>query len=239
MIVRVAELTAATRDAHVALCRALLGLDLMEKVVFGTHPADPLPYLLTDARLARVTHYEDDLWLRIMDIRVLRSRRAPTGRAVHGASRCPTDSAATVADSRWRFAMVARGARRPMRPPKCTWTSTYSAACTWVPTARRHSPRQTGCAATTPSLIAQLDAAFRQRHSRPVGVRLLGAGVAVLVPHLDHRRAGSPRRGPGRRGGSRPAGDTARRRAASTRHAVRGRTARCGRGRRATSGPGP
>jgi predicted acetyltransferase len=66
--VRVAELTAVTRDAHVALCRALLGLDLMEKVEFGTYPADPLPYLLTDARQARVTHYEDDLWVRIMDI---------------------------------------------------------------------------------------------------------------------------------------------------------------------------
>jgi predicted acetyltransferase len=40
----------------------------MEKVVLATHPADPLPYLLTDPRLARVTHQEDDLWLRIMDI---------------------------------------------------------------------------------------------------------------------------------------------------------------------------
>jgi predicted acetyltransferase len=68
MIVRVGEFTAATTDAHVALCRALLGLDLMEKVVIGTHPADPLPYLLTDHRVARLTHYEDDLWLRIMDI---------------------------------------------------------------------------------------------------------------------------------------------------------------------------
>ena len=68
MIVRVGEFTAVTTDAHIALCRALLGLDLMEKVVFGTHPADPLPYLLTDHRVARLTHYEDDLWLRIMDI---------------------------------------------------------------------------------------------------------------------------------------------------------------------------
>ena len=68
MFVRVGELTAVTADAHVALCRALLGLDLMEKVVFATHPADPMPYLLTDHRLARLTHIEDDLWLRIMDI---------------------------------------------------------------------------------------------------------------------------------------------------------------------------
>jgi predicted acetyltransferase len=68
MFVRVGELTAVTADAHVALCRALLGLDLMEKVDFATYPGDPLPYLLTDHRLARLTHHEDDLWLRIMDI---------------------------------------------------------------------------------------------------------------------------------------------------------------------------
>ncbi len=49
MFVRVGEFIAATTDAGIALCRALFGLDLMEKVVFGTHPAD-------------------DLWLRIMDI---------------------------------------------------------------------------------------------------------------------------------------------------------------------------
>jgi predicted acetyltransferase len=68
MFVRVGEFTAVTTNAHIALCRALLGLDLMEKVVFSTHPTDPLPYLLTDNRLARITHNEDDLWLRIMDI---------------------------------------------------------------------------------------------------------------------------------------------------------------------------
>lgn len=68
MTVRVWEITAATADAHIAMWRALLGLDLMEKVVYGTHPADPLPYVLTDPRLARTTEFADDLWLRIMDI---------------------------------------------------------------------------------------------------------------------------------------------------------------------------
>jgi predicted acetyltransferase len=68
MIVRVPEFVAATTDAGIGLCRALLGLDLMETVSIYTHPADPLPYLLTDHRVARLTHYEDDLWLRIMDI---------------------------------------------------------------------------------------------------------------------------------------------------------------------------
>ncbi|HEX9497674.1 MAG TPA: sterol carrier protein domain-containing protein, partial [Mycobacterium sp.] len=68
MFVRVGEFIAATTDAGIALCRALFGLDLMEKVVFGTHPADPLPYMLTDHRVARVNHVEDDLWVRIVDI---------------------------------------------------------------------------------------------------------------------------------------------------------------------------
>ncbi|MGV0746285.1 enhanced intracellular survival protein Eis [Mycolicibacterium sp. XJ870] len=67
-VVRVGEFTAVTGGAHVALWRALLGLDLMEKVIIGTHPGDALPYLLSDPRLARVTSSADDLWVRIMDI---------------------------------------------------------------------------------------------------------------------------------------------------------------------------
>jgi predicted acetyltransferase len=51
----------------------------METVVFYTHPGDPLPYLLADHRVARLTHYEDDLWLRIMDIpTTLEARRYQT-----------------------------------------------------------------------------------------------------------------------------------------------------------------
>jgi predicted acetyltransferase len=66
--VRVVELTAATADAHIALWRALCGLDLMERIEIDTHPADPLPYLLTDHRQVRTTGVADDLWLRLMDI---------------------------------------------------------------------------------------------------------------------------------------------------------------------------
>jgi predicted acetyltransferase len=68
MSVRVWEFVAATTDAGIALRRALLGLDLMEKVVLYSHPADPLPYLLTDQRAVRTSYCEDDLWLRIMDV---------------------------------------------------------------------------------------------------------------------------------------------------------------------------
>jgi predicted acetyltransferase len=68
MSVRVEEFKAVTTDAHVALTRALLGLDLMETVTIWTYARDPLPYLLTDSRVARTTKYQDDLWLRIMDV---------------------------------------------------------------------------------------------------------------------------------------------------------------------------
>ena len=66
--VRVEEFTAVTPEAHTALWRALLGLDLVETITTSSHPADPLPYLLTDSRLVRTTGAEDALWLRIMDV---------------------------------------------------------------------------------------------------------------------------------------------------------------------------
>lgn len=65
---RVREVTAVTPDAHIALWRALLGMDLMDKVSIWTHPGEVVPYLLTNPRLARVTSSSDDMWVRIMDI---------------------------------------------------------------------------------------------------------------------------------------------------------------------------
>lgn len=66
--VRIGEFTAATTDARIALWRAVFGLDLMTTVIAETHPDDPLPYLLTDARLVGITAATDGLWLRLMDI---------------------------------------------------------------------------------------------------------------------------------------------------------------------------
>jgi predicted acetyltransferase len=66
--VKIAKLTAVTPEAHIALWRVLLGMDLIEKVMTWTHPDDVLPYLLTDPRLVRTTLVEDALWLRILDV---------------------------------------------------------------------------------------------------------------------------------------------------------------------------
>ncbi|AEF35496.1 enhanced intracellular survival protein Eis [Mycolicibacter sinensis] len=73
---RVEEFRAVTAEAHAALWRALLGLDLIQEVAIGTYPDDPLPYLLTDTRLARTTGRKDHMWLRAMDVpAVLQARR--------------------------------------------------------------------------------------------------------------------------------------------------------------------
>ncbi|MFI5508295.1 enhanced intracellular survival protein Eis [Mycobacterium sp. NPDC051804] len=159
MMVRVAELTAVTPEAHAALCRALLGLDLMEKVAFGTNPADPLPYLLTDARCARVTHYEDDLWLRLMDIPA-----ALEARRYQGDVTTVLDVSDDFRSDGGRFALEVRDGRArcvPTSAPADVFTdldvlgSLYlgSHRATVLAAANRLRCNDSG-------LIAQLDAAF-------------------------------------------------------------------------------
>ncbi|WP_082929246.1 enhanced intracellular survival protein Eis [Mycobacterium sp. 852013-51886_SCH5428379] len=74
--VRVVEKVAVTAEADVALWRTLCGMDLMERIEIETHPADPLPYLLTDARAVRTTAAGDALWLRLNDIPAALQARA-------------------------------------------------------------------------------------------------------------------------------------------------------------------
>ncbi|WP_036418709.1 GNAT family N-acetyltransferase [Mycobacterium sp. 155] len=64
----VTRFVAVTADAHFALWRVLLGLDLIDTVTVHTYPADPLPYLLTDPRRVETISSRDSLWLRIIDI---------------------------------------------------------------------------------------------------------------------------------------------------------------------------
>ncbi|MCV7230403.1 GNAT family N-acetyltransferase [Mycolicibacterium komossense] len=66
--VEVTRFVAATAGAHPALWRVLLGLDLIDTIAVHTHPADQLPYLLTDARHVETLSSRDSLWLRIIDI---------------------------------------------------------------------------------------------------------------------------------------------------------------------------
>ncbi|MGH4020294.1 MAG: GNAT family N-acetyltransferase [Pseudonocardiaceae bacterium] len=67
--VTVVDLVAATDDAHAALWRVLLGLDLIETVATGQcPPGDPLPFLLTDPRQVRTVGALDGMWVRLLDV---------------------------------------------------------------------------------------------------------------------------------------------------------------------------
>ncbi|MBO0863823.1 MAG: GNAT family N-acetyltransferase [Mycobacterium sp.] len=73
----VEDFFAPTSDAYLGLLRFLLGLDLVDRVVFWSLPIDdPLPWLLVDRRAMRVTAVHDETWLRVIDARkALAARR--------------------------------------------------------------------------------------------------------------------------------------------------------------------
>jgi predicted acetyltransferase len=57
------------RDSYFGLLRFLLGLDLIDRVVFWMLPVDdPLPWLLLDRRAAKLNATHDETWLRIVDV---------------------------------------------------------------------------------------------------------------------------------------------------------------------------
>src|SRR6202012_1922159 len=73
----VEDFFAPTMEAYLGLLRFLLGLDLIDRVMFWMLPLDdPLPWLLVDRRAARVTAVPDETWLRIIDVaKALAERR--------------------------------------------------------------------------------------------------------------------------------------------------------------------
>ncbi|MQY24741.1 GNAT family N-acetyltransferase [Nocardia aurantia] len=66
--VEVVEMRAVTADANAGLWRALLALELFDRVEAVVEPGDPLPYLLADPRQVRTVGRRDSLWLRVMDV---------------------------------------------------------------------------------------------------------------------------------------------------------------------------
>jgi predicted acetyltransferase len=76
----VEDLFAPTMEAYLGLLRFLLGLDLIDRVLFWMLPVDdPLPWLLVDRRAARVTAVHDETWLRIIDVQQALSARRYAG----------------------------------------------------------------------------------------------------------------------------------------------------------------
>ncbi|MGA7133850.1 MAG: GNAT family N-acetyltransferase [Mycobacterium sp.] len=65
----VEDFFAPNTEAYLGLLRFLLGLDLIDRVMFWMLPVDdPLPWLLLDRRAARVTAVHDETWLRVVDV---------------------------------------------------------------------------------------------------------------------------------------------------------------------------
>jgi predicted acetyltransferase len=76
----VEDFFAPTMPAYLGLLRFLLRLDLIDRVMFWMLPVDdPLPWLLTDRRAARVTAVHDETWLRIIDAQKALSERTYEG----------------------------------------------------------------------------------------------------------------------------------------------------------------
>jgi len=78
------QLVAATADAYEALWRYCLGVDLTARVSADNRPVDePLPFLLKDARAARML-VSDAVWLRLVDVEAALAGRsyASVGRLV-------------------------------------------------------------------------------------------------------------------------------------------------------------
>ncbi|HWN36621.1 MAG TPA: sterol carrier protein domain-containing protein, partial [Pseudonocardia sp.] len=73
---RVVDFFAATDEAHAALWRTLLSLDLIHTVTASSCPVDdPLPFLLEDPRRVETSGIADGLWARILDVEAVLAAR--------------------------------------------------------------------------------------------------------------------------------------------------------------------
>ena len=78
--IAVEDFFAPETNTYLGLLRFLLGLDLIDRVVFWMLPVDdPLPWLLLDRRAARVTATHDETWLRVVDVEKALSARQYEG----------------------------------------------------------------------------------------------------------------------------------------------------------------
>jgi predicted acetyltransferase len=80
----VEDFFAPTTDAYLGLLRFLVGLDLIDRVMFWMLPLDdPLSSLFVDRRAVKVTAVHDETWLRVIDAeRALAARSYAGGDAV-------------------------------------------------------------------------------------------------------------------------------------------------------------
>jgi predicted acetyltransferase len=67
--VTVDEVVASTPEAHAALWRTLVELDLVDRITRRRFPMDdPLPYLLSNQRAVQTTSIKDGIWVNVRDV---------------------------------------------------------------------------------------------------------------------------------------------------------------------------
>jgi predicted acetyltransferase len=157
-VVAITKFVAATPTAYIALWRALLGMDLMEKVTIETHPGQLLPYLLTDSRLVRTTGAEDGLWLRILDIPAVLQARAYSADLT-----AVLDISDDALGGGGRFALEVRDGRATCAPTDAdadVHTDLSVLGSLYLGAHRASSFAAAHRLRADPALIAELDAAF-------------------------------------------------------------------------------
>lgn len=156
----VLDFFAATDEAHIALWRVLLGLDLFDKVTGwkSLSPDDPLPLMLTDPRQVRTTKVEDGMWSRVLDVPAVLAARTYAAEV---------DVVLDVHDD-----FLHRGGRVRLRggPDGATVEPTGTAADVTLPivalgplvfgSRRATTLARAGLASADPAVLRRLDAAF-------------------------------------------------------------------------------
>jgi predicted acetyltransferase len=156
---RVVDFFAATDEAHAALWRALLGIDLARYITAEACPVDdPLPFLLEDPRQVTTTGLADGLWARLLDVpAVLAARRYPV----------EIDAVLDVTDAflglggRFRLRGGPDGAIcEPAAATPDVRLSIGTLASLTFGTHRGHSLARSGLLEADPPVLRRLDAAF-------------------------------------------------------------------------------
>ena len=111
----VEDFFAPDANTYLGLLRFLLGLELIDRVVFWMLPVDdPLPWLLLDRRAARVTATHDETWLRVVDVEKALSARQYEG---HGDVIIAVDDP-LLPDNSISMAVTGGGAEQTDRRPQ-------------------------------------------------------------------------------------------------------------------------
>jgi predicted acetyltransferase len=111
----VEDFFAPDAEAYLGLLRFLLGLDLIDRVIFWMLPVDdPLPWLLLDRRALRVTAVHDETWLRVVDVeKALTARRYEGSGAVTIAVNDPL-----LQDNSFSLTIEGQGVQRTHQRPQ-------------------------------------------------------------------------------------------------------------------------